>query len=178
MLEIGKNLPGLQCLDISDCRKVTDVGVETVANGCPDLRTIYLSRCKNITNKSLAGLSKCQLLETLVLQGCVNIDDSGLLSLAEVNIFVLLFANILIRHSYAARIWNLHKPVTIPVKVGWDKFFCKVDSFIHTSNNNEGAVNCTTLIKPRFIYYLHLQLDDYFAIYVLLQLLVPDINKF
>jgi hypothetical protein len=60
--------------------------VEKVASGCPGLRTIYLSRCKFITDKSLAALSQCRYLETLVLQGCTKIGDDGLLKLSEVGV--------------------------------------------------------------------------------------------
>ena len=80
---VGMKLSKLQWLDVSDCKHITDVGVEKVASACPGLRTIYLTHCKLITNKALAALSQCRYLETLVLQGCNIIGDDGLLKLSE-----------------------------------------------------------------------------------------------
>lgn len=66
-------------MDVSYCRKLTDKGLSSVAQGCRALRSLHLTGCRFITDATLRALSEnCNNLEELGLQGCSNITDSGL----------------------------------------------------------------------------------------------------
>lgn len=49
MQAIGRYCSQLQCLNLGWCEDVSDVGVMSLAYGCPDLRTVDLCGCLQIT---------------------------------------------------------------------------------------------------------------------------------
>ncbi|KAI4339322.1 hypothetical protein MLD38_024279 [Melastoma candidum] len=84
MRDIGGNLFFLQSLDVSYCRKLTDLGLEAVAEGCPDLQRLYLEGCRFVTDKLLLSIShNCRKLKELGLQGCNNVTDQGISDLVD-----------------------------------------------------------------------------------------------
>jgi hypothetical protein len=60
------------------------VGLEKVAAGCPNLTSLNLSHCKNLTD---VGLEKvvvgCPKLTSLNLSNCVQVTDAGLEKLRQ-----------------------------------------------------------------------------------------------
>ena len=61
---------------------ITDSGILTIARGCPGLEMINISYCKDITDSSLISLSKCLRLNTLESRGCPLITSLGLAAVA------------------------------------------------------------------------------------------------
>lgn len=55
MQAIGRYCSQLQSLNLGWCDNVSDVGVMSLAYGCPDLRTLDLCGCVRITGISYTG---------------------------------------------------------------------------------------------------------------------------
>ncbi|VCW49286.1 unnamed protein product, partial [Gulo gulo] len=79
VVNVVHSLPNLTALSLSGCSKVTDDGVELVAENLRKLRSLDLSWCPRITDMALEYVA-CDLhrLEELVLDRCVRITDTGL----------------------------------------------------------------------------------------------------
>ncbi|EOA20176.1 hypothetical protein CARUB_v10000473mg [Capsella rubella] len=76
----AKGLKKLKSLSVVSCRGMTDVGLEAVGNGCPDLKHVSLNKCLLVSGKGLVALAKSALLlETLKLEECHRINQFGLL---------------------------------------------------------------------------------------------------
>ena len=58
--------------------RITDEGIVAIALGCPSLKAVNMAYNSNITDSSLAFLSKCQKLRTLEIRGCPHISPQGL----------------------------------------------------------------------------------------------------
>jgi len=71
----------LQCLDISLCAGIGDIGVNNLSN-CPNLRRLNLSGCVKISDASLAVLAEGRkgTLVDLNVSDCVNISASGIMA--------------------------------------------------------------------------------------------------
>merc|ERR1711939_213052 len=62
-------------IDVSNCTKITDTGIEVLAAACSGLVSIAMRRLKRITNKSLNLLAAyCKLLVEIDVRECENID--------------------------------------------------------------------------------------------------------
>ncbi|KAL6998477.1 hypothetical protein U1Q18_008604 [Sarracenia purpurea var. burkii] len=61
---------------------IMDSGILAIACGCPGLEMINISYCKNITDSSLISLSQCSKLNSLESRGCPLITSSGLAAIA------------------------------------------------------------------------------------------------
>jgi len=67
-------LGNLRHLDLSECSKIDDSGIEAIANHCPKLGTISLNWCWEVTDVGMACLvNKCKYLVTLNLCGVVRL---------------------------------------------------------------------------------------------------------
>ncbi|XP_046807357.1 uncharacterized protein LOC111683623 [Lucilia cuprina] len=77
-LQVIHSLPHLTVLSLSGCSKLTDDGVELIAENLQKLRALDLSWCPRITDASLEYIA-CDLnqLEELTLDRCVHITDIG-----------------------------------------------------------------------------------------------------
>ncbi|CAI0625003.1 unnamed protein product [Linum tenue] len=74
----------LQSLNLGWCENVGDVGVMSLAYGCPDLRTLDLCGCVCITDDSVIALAnRCPHLTSLGLYYCQNITDRAMYSLVH-----------------------------------------------------------------------------------------------
>lgn len=104
------NLGALESLDLSGCTKLTLNGASHIGKRCRHLvsislascgdcvsnalfeamilrliflKTVNVSFCKKISDRSLKALSKCQHLQTLDLTGCTAVSDQSILFLCE-----------------------------------------------------------------------------------------------
>ena len=82
----------LELISLRDTTGVTNIGLETVANSCPKLKTLFLDSDSSVFHKTAsnvtdAGLErvfeKCQLLEKIGLNNCKELTDISILTLAE-----------------------------------------------------------------------------------------------
>ncbi|KAI5394337.1 F-box protein skp2a [Lathyrus oleraceus] len=92
---IGHYCNELQFLNLGWCEQISDVGVMSLAYGCPDLRTLDLCGCVLITVLSsccslfaadesvIALANRCPHLRSLGLYYCKNITDRAMYSLAQ-----------------------------------------------------------------------------------------------
>jgi hypothetical protein len=82
---VSANCPQLSSLNLSRCYDVTDAGVTALGqNGCPQLSSLNLSYCYNIKDASLVALAQgCPLLSSVYLLGCTAMKDIGVIALAR-----------------------------------------------------------------------------------------------
>jgi len=80
-----KSLQGLECLRLSGCYKITDVGLRALAKrGFPDLKHLDLSGCFNVSPDALKDLvSTCAVLDAEELYYCDNITEGPYAQLAS-----------------------------------------------------------------------------------------------
>ena len=63
--------PDMTSLNLSQCRKVTDVGLWAIARHCTKLRELTLSQCEGVTNIGLRSLAmKCTSIQVLDFSKC------------------------------------------------------------------------------------------------------------
>ncbi|KNC55009.1 hypothetical protein, variant [Thecamonas trahens ATCC 50062] len=75
--------PNLTTLNLYNCSNITDAAVVTLAGGCPNLTTLYLDYCSNITDAAVVALAGgCPNLTTLGLRNCSDITDAAVVALA------------------------------------------------------------------------------------------------
>ncbi|XP_077254148.1 EIN3-binding F-box protein 1-like [Tasmannia lanceolata] len=77
------NAVGLQKLKsftVTSCHGVTDLGLEAVGKGCPNLRKLILHRCSFLSDNGLKAFSRLAVsLESLHLEECNRITQCGVL---------------------------------------------------------------------------------------------------
>ena len=82
--EVADMHPDLRSLTLSGCDQITDVGLWALARSCTALRELRLSGCTKVTHIGLRSLSlRCRALEVIDLSHCPDIDDMGLRVLAS-----------------------------------------------------------------------------------------------
>lgn len=67
---------GLTSLDLSNCRKITDTGIQSLLDSCKQLEHLELSYCKNLTAKIFEHPIWSRF-KKLNLQRCTAINDAG-----------------------------------------------------------------------------------------------------
>lgn len=78
----GHGLQMLKSLSITSCKGVTDVGLDALGRGCPNLKHLYLCRSAFLSDNGLASFTKVSLsLESLELEECHRITQIGLFSI-------------------------------------------------------------------------------------------------
>lgn len=78
--------PNIETLNLSDCKEITDVSLWAIAKHCnpKSLRLLNLSGCHAITNIGLRSLSlKCYNIDTFYFNNCVHLDDLSLTVIAS-----------------------------------------------------------------------------------------------
>ncbi|KAF7071755.1 hypothetical protein CFC21_077008, partial [Triticum aestivum] len=98
LIHIGKSCPELRDIDLYRSGGISDEGVTQIAQGCPMLESINLSYCTEITDVSLASLSKCAKLNTLEIRGCPSVSSAGL---SEIAIGCRLLAELDVKKCFA-----------------------------------------------------------------------------
>ncbi|KAK8520303.1 hypothetical protein V6N12_004253 [Hibiscus sabdariffa] len=75
----GHGLQKLKSFAVTSCRGVTDLGLEAVAKGCPNLQQLRLHRCAFLSDNGLVSFAKtASSLESLQLEECHRITQFGL----------------------------------------------------------------------------------------------------
>lgn len=74
----GHGLQKLKSLTVASCPGVTDVGLEAVGKGCPNLKQIHLHKSAFLSDNGLLSFAKAALsLESLQLEECHRITQFG-----------------------------------------------------------------------------------------------------
>ncbi|GMH12453.1 hypothetical protein Nepgr_014294 [Nepenthes gracilis] len=75
-------LQKLKTLSISNCRGVTDRGIEAVGKGCPNLKTFGLHKCASLSDSGWVSFAKAaSSCESLQLEECHRITEIGFFGL-------------------------------------------------------------------------------------------------
>mmetsp|Transcript_18855 Transcript_18855/g.30944 ORF Transcript_18855/g.30944 Transcript_18855/m.30944 type:complete len:317 (+) Transcript_18855:474-1424(+) len=75
--QIISRLVGLEYLDLSDCFKVGNTGIQRAVRGCPQLHSLYLRGCKEVTDASVKTIAmQLKQLTELDLSWCQITDAS------------------------------------------------------------------------------------------------------
>ncbi|KAL2895957.1 EIN3-binding F-box protein 1 [Bienertia sinuspersici] len=78
----AQGLQHLRSFTISSCRGVTDVAVNAVGKGCPNLKQLVLRRCAFLSDNGLVSFAKAaRSIESLQLEECHRITQIGFFGL-------------------------------------------------------------------------------------------------
>ena len=81
---IAEGCHQLTSIDLSYCRRISDIGVSALAEGCPHLTSIDLSYCHGISDIGVSAIVEgCHHLTSIDLRNCQSISDIGLTAIAE-----------------------------------------------------------------------------------------------
>lgn len=81
---IATKLANLTHLDLSDCTQVTDLGLHHIGRHLINLRSLSLQNCRSVTDTGIGALVySLKDLNYLSLSKCHEISDTGLASIAE-----------------------------------------------------------------------------------------------
>lgn len=72
-----KKGPSVRALNVADCEHVSDDGVEIFAKHCTGLRSIDLSGCPRVRDRSVYALSSLTGLQHIALNGCAEVSDEA-----------------------------------------------------------------------------------------------------
>ena len=70
--------PALRALHVPGCKSVSDDGIEFVAKHCTALRSIDLSGCPRVRDRSVFAISALIGLQDIALDGCAEVSDDAL----------------------------------------------------------------------------------------------------
>lgn len=73
-----KKGPSLRVLSVANCSHVSDDGVELLAKHCTGLRSIDLSGCPRVRDRSVYAMSSLVGLQHIALDGCAEVSDEAL----------------------------------------------------------------------------------------------------
>ncbi|KAL5975851.1 Transcription factor COE2 [Asimina triloba] len=77
----ASGLQKLKTFTITSCQGVTDLGLEAVGKGCPNLRQLHLRRCSLLSDQGLEAFAKSGAsLECLQLDECNRITQMGVVA--------------------------------------------------------------------------------------------------
>ncbi|KAL3838592.1 hypothetical protein ACJIZ3_023183 [Penstemon smallii] len=78
----GRELKKLKSLSIIACEGVSDLGLEAISNGCPDLKLLGLGKCPLVSDNGVVSFAKgAGSLENLQIDECHRITQSGVLGI-------------------------------------------------------------------------------------------------
>ena len=81
---LAESCPQLETVTLVGCNAVTGEGVASLAKCCPRLAMVDFGFCSKVTDQAVQSVAKsCRKLDYLVLAGCVQITDEGVNSLAR-----------------------------------------------------------------------------------------------
>ncbi|PIN26329.1 Leucine rich repeat protein [Handroanthus impetiginosus] len=83
ILAISRGCPGLEIINISYCKMITDASLRSLSK-CSKLKTLESRGCPLVTSFGLAAVAMgCKKLSKLDIKKCLNIDDTGMIHLAH-----------------------------------------------------------------------------------------------
>lgn len=98
---------GIQKLNISGAKDITNYGISVIARSSPHLREIVISGCTSIEDSGLRELGMhCLSLRVLLMSGCHGIEGGGFSSIAE---RCLHLSTIDISHCKKLQRWGIYK---------------------------------------------------------------------
>jgi len=77
LVALSSKLPNLETIDLSNCRKITNVSVISLLQNCPKLSKLSLSYCKNLSSELFSNSLIWRKVKQLNLQRCTGIFDAG-----------------------------------------------------------------------------------------------------
>jgi hypothetical protein len=78
----GTHFPLLEVITITNCRGITDAGVEQLIQPGSKLRSVNFTWCENVQDFVAVVAERCSLLEVLE-SGLMQVSDSSVVALAE-----------------------------------------------------------------------------------------------
>ncbi|WJX35553.1 Transcription factor COE2 [Trifolium repens] len=109
----GRALQKLTSLTIGSCPGVTDVGLEAIGKGCPNVKNFELHRCAFLSDNGLVSFTKAApSIESLQLEECHRVTQLGLVGVLF-NCGAKLKALTLVR-CYGIKDMNLVLPAVSP----------------------------------------------------------------
>lgn len=109
----GRALQKLASLTIGNCGGATDIGLEAIAKGCPNVKNFQLRRCAFLSDNGLVSLARvAPSVESLQLEECHRITQIGLFGLlfncgAKLKVLTLV-------SCYGIKDMNLELPAISP----------------------------------------------------------------
>jgi F-box/leucine-rich repeat protein 2/20 len=83
LISIAKTCSQLEVLDINYCQLITDISLESIAEGCPMLKSLSMEGAP-ITDAGVKSIAEgCPMLNTLEIGDCRYTGDSGLESISK-----------------------------------------------------------------------------------------------
>nr|GEX50209.1 hypothetical protein [Tanacetum cinerariifolium] len=83
LLAVADACSHLVYVDVSKRLRFKEIGIGSLVRSCKNLRTLILTGCVNVTDKSLKIIAEATCLNALNLRGCYLISDLGLEYLAN-----------------------------------------------------------------------------------------------
>jgi len=84
VVAVASKCPQLASLNLLSCGNITDAAMEAVATGCPKLTFLNLAGCDKITDAAVLALaSGCKQLTSLGLYGCDNVTDAAMVAVGK-----------------------------------------------------------------------------------------------
>ena len=114
----GHGLQKLTSITIDCCRGVTDVGLEAIGRGCPNVQNFKLRKCAFLSDKGLVSFARAApSVESLQLQECHRITQIGLFGVffncgAKLKVLTLI-------SCYGIKDLNMDLPAISPSESIW-----------------------------------------------------------
>lgn len=68
----------IETLDITNCSKITDEGIEVLSTSCTGLLNFHLRRLNKVTARGLNAISRnCNILEVIDVRDCLNVTEQA-----------------------------------------------------------------------------------------------------
>ena len=81
---IAYGCPNLTSVNFSQCGYISDIGISAIAQSCPHLTSINLCFCMNVSDIGVLAIAQgCPDLTLLDLNRCLNVSDTGVLAVAH-----------------------------------------------------------------------------------------------
>ena len=76
----------IETLNISNCSKITDVGIETLSLVCSGIQSLITKKCNKLTNKTLFSMIRnCKDLRLLDVSECPLVDKEAIANMIKFN---------------------------------------------------------------------------------------------
>jgi hypothetical protein len=82
VIQYAECRPDLKSVDLAGCVNMTDVGVKSLAQ-CAQLQSADLAGCVKVTDAGVQSLAQCPQLQSVNLQRCDEVTDAGVQGLAQ-----------------------------------------------------------------------------------------------